>query len=245
MWFGATTQHFQDSSLLSHSAFWIYKKPLVFSLQIQTWGILTAQGVAILLLFKLFLSRSLYWEVSSLSATTLPLRLDSGYGSTLHNSEKRTIGIHKHIAINWGTNVTLQGLIYQSCRLDAGHCRLASSISLVSVCRRDCQLAGINFRLVLIRDSYHKLQYFSKCPAFLVLVNSLNPGVSVVCLAWPSGWEYSSERLVADWRFDSWAVVIFKLVFMSLVVVLIGQFCRDVIGRQDFQVAVTGRRQPF
>ena len=110
------------------------------------------------------------------------------------------------------------------------------------VCRWDCQLAGNNFRLVLIRDSYHKLQYFSKCPAFLVLVNSLNPGVSVVCLAWSSGWEYSSERLVADWRFDSWAVVIFKLVFMSLVVVLIGQFCRDVIGLQDFQIAVTGSR---
>ena len=120
---GQQPSYFQDSSLLSHSAFWInFIKRLVFSLQIQTWGILTAQGVAILLLFKLFLSRSLYWEVSSLSATTLPLRLDSGYGSTLHNSEKRTIGIHKHIAINWCrdkcnvTKLNLSEFLSRGCR---------------------------------------------------------------------------------------------------------------------------------
>ena len=31
------------------------------------------------------------------------------------------------------------------------------------------------------------------------------------------------------------------IVFMSLVLVLIGQFCRDVIGRQNVKVIVTGR----
>ena len=31
------------------------------------------------------------------------------------------------------------------------------------------------------------------------------------------------------------------MVFMPLVVVLIGQFCRDVIGRQDLKVAAIGR----
>ena len=32
------------------------------------------------------------------------------------------------------------------------------------------------------------------------------------------------------------------MVFMSLVIVLIGQFFRDVIGRQDFKVTLTGSR---
>ena len=31
------------------------------------------------------------------------------------------------------------------------------------------------------------------------------------------------------------------MVFMSLVLVLIGQFCHDVIGRQNVKVVVTGR----
>ena len=31
------------------------------------------------------------------------------------------------------------------------------------------------------------------------------------------------------------------MVFMSLVLVLIGQFCRDVIGRQNVKVVVIGR----
>ena len=31
------------------------------------------------------------------------------------------------------------------------------------------------------------------------------------------------------------------MVFMSLVLVLIGQFCRDVIGRQNVKVIVIGR----
>ena len=35
------------------------------------------------LLSRLFLSRSLYWEVSTLSSTTLPLRLDRGGGGGL------------------------------------------------------------------------------------------------------------------------------------------------------------------
>ena len=35
-----------------------------------------------------------------------------------------------------------------------------------------------------------------------LLVNDLNPGVSVVCLVWSSRWGQSSERVVDDRRFD-------------------------------------------
>ena len=38
-------------------------------------GVTVIQTVAMVMLSRLFLSRSLYWEVSTLSATTLPLRL--------------------------------------------------------------------------------------------------------------------------------------------------------------------------
>ncbi|XP_022101996.1 integral membrane protein GPR180-like isoform X2 [Acanthaster planci] len=39
-------------------------------------GAVTAQTLAVVLLYRLFLSRSLYWEVSALSSATLPLRMD-------------------------------------------------------------------------------------------------------------------------------------------------------------------------
>lgn len=68
--------------------------------KVVTWSLLTAQSVSILLLYKLFLSRSLYWEVSSLATSTLPLRMDRGYGTKNYNSERRAVRIHKHIAVN-------------------------------------------------------------------------------------------------------------------------------------------------
>ena len=40
---------------------------------------------------------------------------------------------------------------------------------------------------------------------------------------------------------DSFALPCLVMVFMHLVVVWIGQFCRDVIGRQNVKVAVIGR----
>ncbi|XP_033637402.1 integral membrane protein GPR180-like [Asterias rubens] len=44
--------------------------------KVLTVGAVSAQTLAVVLLYRLFLSRSLYWEVSSLSSTTLPLRMD-------------------------------------------------------------------------------------------------------------------------------------------------------------------------
>jgi len=74
--------------------------PVYSRFKVMTWGLLTAQSISILLLYRLFLSRSLYWEVSSLATSTLPLRMDRGYGSKTYNSETRTVRIHKHIAVN-------------------------------------------------------------------------------------------------------------------------------------------------
>lgn len=48
------------------------------SLQVVTVGVTLIQTVSMVILSRLFLSRSLYWEVSSLSSTTLPLRRDRG-----------------------------------------------------------------------------------------------------------------------------------------------------------------------
>lgn len=48
--------------------------------QVVTIGVTIIQTTAMFLLSRLFLSRSLYWEVSTLSSTTLPLRLDRGGG---------------------------------------------------------------------------------------------------------------------------------------------------------------------
>ena len=46
--------------------------------QVVTIGTIIIQSVAMLLLSKQFLSRSLYWEVSTLSSTTLPFKRDRG-----------------------------------------------------------------------------------------------------------------------------------------------------------------------
>ena len=43
-------------------------------------GVTVIQTAAMGMLSRLFFSRSLYWEVSTLSSTTLPLRLDRGGG---------------------------------------------------------------------------------------------------------------------------------------------------------------------
>ncbi|XP_046851810.1 integral membrane protein GPR180-like [Xenia sp. Carnegie-2017] len=48
-----------------------------------------AEIVAIGLLYRLFLSRSLYWEVSSLSSATLPLRFDRTFGKKSYDTYKR------------------------------------------------------------------------------------------------------------------------------------------------------------
>lgn len=74
--------------------------PVHSRFKVITWGLLTAQSISILLLYRLFLSRSLYWEVSSLATSTLPLRVDRSEGSKTYNSETRTVRIHKHIAVN-------------------------------------------------------------------------------------------------------------------------------------------------
>lgn len=88
--------------LLAYPALAIVSLVLPFHsrFKVITWGLLTAQCISILLLYRLFLSRSLYWEVSSLATSTLPLRLDRSYGAKNYNSETRTVRIHKHIAVN-------------------------------------------------------------------------------------------------------------------------------------------------
>ena len=52
-----------------------------FVFQLMTVGVSVIQMVAMAMLGRLFLSRSLYWEVSSLSATTLPLHGDQSFAS--------------------------------------------------------------------------------------------------------------------------------------------------------------------
>lgn len=74
--------------------------PMHTRFKVITWGLLTAQSLSILLLYKLFLSRSLYWEVSSLATSTLPLLMDRGHGNKNYKPESRTVRIHKHIAVN-------------------------------------------------------------------------------------------------------------------------------------------------
>ncbi len=48
--------------------------------KVVTVGVTLIQTAAMGMLSRLFFSRSLYWEVSTLSSTTLPLRLDRGGG---------------------------------------------------------------------------------------------------------------------------------------------------------------------
>lgn len=88
--------------LLAYPAFAILSLvlPVHTRFKVIAWGLLTAQCISILLLYRLFLSRSLYWEVSSLATSTLPLRMDRSYGAKTYNSETRSVRIHKHIAVN-------------------------------------------------------------------------------------------------------------------------------------------------
>lgn len=45
------------------------------SLQVVTIGVILCQSISMVILYQLFLSRSLYWEVSSLSSVSLPLTM--------------------------------------------------------------------------------------------------------------------------------------------------------------------------
>ncbi|KAB0402450.1 hypothetical protein E2I00_009207, partial [Balaenoptera physalus] len=49
-----------------------------------TVGVILCQSVSMVILYRLFLSHSLYWEVSSLSSVTLPLTISSGHKSRPH-----------------------------------------------------------------------------------------------------------------------------------------------------------------
>lgn len=55
-----------------------------FSFQVITIGVILCQSVSMVILYRLFLSHSLYWEVSSLSSVTLPLTISSGHKSRPH-----------------------------------------------------------------------------------------------------------------------------------------------------------------
>ncbi|XP_044635754.1 integral membrane protein GPR180 isoform X6 [Equus asinus] len=49
-----------------------------------TIGVILCQSISMVILYRLFLSHSLYWEVSSLSSVTLPLTISSGHKSRPH-----------------------------------------------------------------------------------------------------------------------------------------------------------------
>uniref|UniRef100_A0A8C8S3Z7 G protein-coupled receptor 180 n=1 Tax=Pelusios castaneus TaxID=367368 RepID=A0A8C8S3Z7_9SAUR len=49
--------------------------------KVITIGVILCQSVSMVILYRLFLSHSLYWEVSSLSSVTLPLTVASGHKS--------------------------------------------------------------------------------------------------------------------------------------------------------------------
>ncbi|KAK3095709.1 hypothetical protein FSP39_017906, partial [Pinctada imbricata] len=61
---------------------WIFYEYLRYKL--ITMGVVMCQCCAVAMLYKLFLSRSLYWEVSALSST-LPLRIDRTFGHKLYS----------------------------------------------------------------------------------------------------------------------------------------------------------------
>ncbi|XP_076872040.1 integral membrane protein GPR180 [Brachyhypopomus gauderio] len=46
--------------------------------KVITIGVILCQSISVVILYRLFLSRSLYWEVSSLSSVTLPLTMSRG-----------------------------------------------------------------------------------------------------------------------------------------------------------------------
>ncbi|XP_052641738.1 integral membrane protein GPR180 [Harpia harpyja] len=52
--------------------------------KIITIGVILCQCISMVILYRLFLSHSLYWEVSSLSSVTLPLTVSSGHKSRHH-----------------------------------------------------------------------------------------------------------------------------------------------------------------
>ncbi|KAJ8787257.1 hypothetical protein J1605_005843 [Eschrichtius robustus] len=52
--------------------------------KVITVGVILCQSVSMVILYRLFLSHSLYWEVSSLSSVTLPLTISSGHKSRPH-----------------------------------------------------------------------------------------------------------------------------------------------------------------
>ncbi|KAJ1077410.1 hypothetical protein K5549_018742, partial [Capra hircus] len=52
--------------------------------KIITIGVILCQSVAMVILYRLFLSHSLFWEVSSLSSVTLPLTISSGHKTRPH-----------------------------------------------------------------------------------------------------------------------------------------------------------------
>lgn len=52
--------------------------------KVVTMGVILCQAVSMAVLYRLFLSHSLYWEVSSLSSVTLPLAIPSGHKGRPH-----------------------------------------------------------------------------------------------------------------------------------------------------------------
>lgn len=52
--------------------------------KVITIGVILCQSVAMVILYRLFLSHSLFWEVSSLSSVTLPLTISSGHKTRPH-----------------------------------------------------------------------------------------------------------------------------------------------------------------
>ncbi|XP_066169536.1 integral membrane protein GPR180 isoform X2 [Sylvia atricapilla] len=52
--------------------------------KIITMGVILCQCISMVILYRLFLSHSLYWEVSSLSSVTLPLTVSSGHKNRHH-----------------------------------------------------------------------------------------------------------------------------------------------------------------
>ncbi|XP_072267165.1 integral membrane protein GPR180 [Pyxicephalus adspersus] len=53
--------------------------------KVITVGVILSQSLSMIILYRLFLSHSLYWEVSSLSSVTLPLTISSGHKSRYYS----------------------------------------------------------------------------------------------------------------------------------------------------------------
>lgn len=66
-----------SSYLLSSIGHKVYTLPptCLPPLQVVTIGVILCQSISMVILYQLFLSRSLYWEVSSLSSVSLPLTM--------------------------------------------------------------------------------------------------------------------------------------------------------------------------